>query len=513
MSRRRKTLIALGIMLGVAILVPVIRHYQLRAATEAYIAQLKAQGEPMELPQVIPPPVPPDQNGADTFRRAAALIDADTHLGYTNYAYGMGMIAAGKAMVRWWQPDIRDSDGTNSWESVEAAVDQNTQSFALLQQIIARPDFDFHIKYEKGVTDLDFTNLYLPESKRAAQWLETAAICGLRRGDTASAVENLHAMLALSKALRDERLVISELVRIAIANIALTVNWEVLQSTNVTDGQLAELQNDWMGLDFVRGEENALEMERLMGCMNADKWRNCGLELQHFLEPDVSAPGFFDQGATALRRVNIATKVLLWRYWWSYPDELQMLKGYQLSLAATHSAETNGSFLKPIEDQKKELEILRIGAFGSGWEVMFGQDMDMHRMLSASVTPLSFVLNRVMMAETTKQVVVAATALKRYQLKHGTYPPDLNSLVPEFLPKVPLDPVDGCPLRYRRNADGTFLLYSVGENGQDDGGNPALEKNFKSSIYYWQIPHALDWVWPQPASPAEIQNYYAHPPK
>ena len=48
--------------------------------------------------------------------------------------------------------------------------------------------------------------------------------------------------------------------------------------------------------------------------------------------------------------------------------------------------------------------------------------------------------------------------------------------MPEFVPKVPLDPVDGQPLRYRRNADGTFLLYSVGENGKDDGGNPALNK-------------------------------------
>ena len=67
MSLRRKILIAAGIVLGLAILVPVIHHYQLRAATEAYIAQLKAQGEPMELAQVIPPPVPPEQNGARHF--------------------------------------------------------------------------------------------------------------------------------------------------------------------------------------------------------------------------------------------------------------------------------------------------------------------------------------------------------------------------------------------------------------------------------------------------------------
>ena len=68
--------------------------------------------------------------------------------------------------------------------------------------------------------------------------------------------------------------------------------------------------------------------------------------------------------------------------------------------------------------------------------------------------------------------------------------------------------MDGQPLRYRRNADGNFPLYSVGENGVDDGGNPALESGVTSSSYAWQNPHALDWVWPQPATVAEIQKYY-----
>jgi len=125
----------------------------------------------------------------------------------------------------------------------------------------------------------------------------------------------------------------------------------------------------------------------------------------------------------------------------------------------------------------------------------------------------SIVTWKVMQAELAKNVAVTAIALKRYQLKHVNYPPNLNSLVPEFLPSVPLDPVDGQPLRYRRNADGTFLLYSVGENGKDDGGNPSLEPGVESSSYYWQNPHALDWVWPQPATEVEIQNFYAHSPK
>ncbi len=96
-----------------AILIPVIHHYQLRAATEAYIAQLKAQGEPMELAQVIPPTVPPDQNSADTFRKAVALLDADQGFLGTNYGVDcMRMVAPGKAMLRWQQPDVQSYDGS-----------------------------------------------------------------------------------------------------------------------------------------------------------------------------------------------------------------------------------------------------------------------------------------------------------------------------------------------------------------------------------------------------------------
>ena len=129
-------------------------------------------------------------------------------------------------------------------------------------------------------------------------------------------------------------------------------------------------------------------------------------------------------------------------------------------------------------------------------------------MLSESIVTLAGVVRKVMRVEAAKQIVVTAIGLKRYQLKHGNYPPNLDSLVPEFLSVIPTDPVDGKPLNYRLKADGTFLLYSVGENGKDDGGDPSLKKGVESSSFNWQNPHALDWVWPQPATAEEIQKYY-----
>ena len=71
MKARGKIWIAVGIALILAVLTPCIHHYQLRFAVEKYIAELKAKGEPMELAQVIPPPVPPEKNSAPLFWKAS----------------------------------------------------------------------------------------------------------------------------------------------------------------------------------------------------------------------------------------------------------------------------------------------------------------------------------------------------------------------------------------------------------------------------------------------------------
>lgn len=61
-------------------------------------------------------------------------------------------------------------------------------------------------------------------------------------------------------------------------------------------------------------------------------------------------------------------------------------------------------------------------------------------------------------------------ALELFKRRHGTYPPSLEALVPEFRDAVAPDAVSGKPLVYRLEPDGTFVLYSVGYDQTDDGG-------------------------------------------
>jgi hypothetical protein len=99
-----------------------------------------------------------------------------------------------------------------------------------------------------------------------------------------------------------------------------------------------------------------------------------------------------------------------------------------------------------------------------------------------------------------REMSIAAVALRRYRLRHQDWPPSLAALVPEFLSEVPRDWVNGEPLRYRRNNDGTFTLYSVGMDGQDDGGNPEPGQGTARSVF-----QGRDWVWAQPVSAVELE--------
>jgi hypothetical protein len=61
-------------------------------------------------------------------------------------------------------------------------------------------------------------------------------------------------------------------------------------------------------------------------------------------------------------------------------------------------------------------------------------------------------------------------ALRRWQLSHRGAPRDLASIVKSAgLESVPIDPYEGKPTRLT-TCDGQPVIYSVGRDGQDDGG-------------------------------------------
>jgi hypothetical protein len=88
--------------------------------------------------------------------------------------------------------------------------------------------------------------------------------------------------------------------------------------------------------------------------------------------------------------------------------------------------------------------------------------------------------------------IVATLAVERYRLAHDHWPDSLGDLVPAQLRDVPTDPFDGKPLRYLQ-LDGGVVIYSVGPDGQDDGGtidrkNPNRDGT-DIGFRLWDVPH------------------------
>jgi hypothetical protein len=82
--------------------------------------------------------------------------------------------------------------------------------------------------------------------------------------------------------------------------------------------------------------------------------------------------------------------------------------------------------------------------------------------------------------------VQIACALERYHLAHGEYPETLDALMPQFIEDIPHDIIGGQPLHYRRTDGGKFILYSVGWNEMDDGGQVSVDR--EKGDWVWQYP-------------------------
>lgn len=71
---------------------------------------------------------------------------------------------------------------------------------------------------------------------------------------------------------------------------------------------------------------------------------------------------------------------------------------------------------------------------------------------------------------------IAATrillAVQEYQRRHGEFPEKADDLLPDILDRIPEDPFSDTsqPMKYRRDAVDRAIVWSVWQNGVDDGG-------------------------------------------
>ena len=466
---------------------------------EAYKDTLRAQGEKLGLGEVAPPPVPPEQNG----RAAAESAFSSLSSGEIDPPYTMWMVAPGKAMIGWVQAKACGSDFTNTWDDFAAAIAIDAPAIDFLRQAAEKPKLDFGLDYQKGPS---MSISHLASFKRSAQAVVAATTLDLHNSDTASAVTNLCVLLHLIKANEDENILISHLVRIAMVSIAVSSTWDCLQATNITDGQLDSRRNSWAVLHFIQSAEEAMLMERAMSLVMVKCARESSSYFDGITRGTYASGGPGPAGfAGSLDQIRESFGKTMWRASWSYSQELDVLRSDQITLETLRAMQTNQLWKAQYDAMQSKLTKLQFTYPGQALcQKLDIPDFD-------GLLGIGYAGNVILKAiriEAARRVVITAIALKRYQLKHGNLPDNLTELTPDILPAVLLDPIDGIPLRYRKNNDGTYLLYSIGQDGVDNGGDASIDVTGKPSNFYWQNAHSRDWVWPQPATAAEIKKYW-----
>jgi hypothetical protein len=528
-------------------------HIRGRIELNRYIAQMCARGEKFTISELAPIPAPPDENGAGMFM-GAGFPQSD--LLSRRLAPSMRFIAAGTAIpaasLRAWSvsgesdilpttniarfagPNVaisaastnvqvgraRDQTvvsgrGQRIWKTVTAddlanELAPHSNSLAQVRAALAYPQLDYGLDYSQG---FNVSYSHLPREKTASQWLRAASFSALQATNLDAALENLVALAALSHATTNDALMIGQLVRMAILHITVAAIWEALQVDGWNDAQLARLQAALASNDFVSAMTRTFEMERAMGAMTIDRAAADSAETRAFLETDMewsppSLPENAEEAMEPLRNMlkngaaafNRFIYFPAWRFAWKEQDKLYCMQYWQ-SL---------------IDDGRRQASRRHRVPNPTRTDADMAVD-DTFRLRSGSqYNRLRFVfsdllvgagekgLDRAVTAEAAQQLAVSAIAIRRYEVANGKVPGSLDELAPKFLLAVPLDPFDDKPLRYKRNQDGSFTLYSIGANRKDDGGDASPPMNRGRPNFAFNM---RDIVWPRAATAEQLEKF------
>lgn len=329
---------------------------------------------------------------------------------------------------------------------------------------------------------------------RVLAWLSVAAKDEVQRGNRTGAVERISQLMSFSKRLACSKDRTSSHDQIRLLGRSLDVSWKVLHTDGWTDAELSLFQQTWSDPFLLDDVLLAAEVERAQQLRDIDRRQSSLAAWWRFVCINVSDREDDEEESFPLRLLGDALGIVdgIWYLTKVNVEEMHLLERWQTRLEnARHAVRTRAACDLPHQPMPFA---------GLGDELNLGSDGNIDLVVA-------------MMMETRREMTVAAIALKRYQLRHGNRPPSLTALVPEFLPDLPHDFMDGQSLRYRPIDDSNFLLYSVGKNCKDDGGDPkpSQERRPEEGIFF-QNPWSKMWqgrdaVWPRAATAEEIETW------
>jgi hypothetical protein len=427
----------------------------------------------------------------------------------------MEAVGADAAIVVWKReklaPDLRvypwePSQGDDLWPALREVLGENRGKLDAACAAALGGPIRFSLQASHGSAML---LRHVAVVKCLSQVLGTRAVLDLHDGDRDAAWTNVLASARLVTAWQVEPADVSQMVRFGCVSLAYATTWQALQAPGWTDDRLAALQHEWESVDLLKALPETAAFSR------ASTAATCQWERGEPLPSSLGTRGM----RYSLRDMWYAFinrwRRVGYRHQGSYEDERALLLHYRDRELELRRAVQCASW----QEMRQLPGVTNFVPFVSKNRSRVQAMLNLRQIGVAMQRGGQSFLGRAAEAEARRRLLVTAIALERYRGRHGSYPQALEQLVPELLPQPPKDFMDGQPLRYQPAADGHFVLYSVGLDCVDNGGEmrrpgrrgrglpgelDGIDAFGGPGGRGWGGAQGTDLVWPRPASSAEV---------
>jgi len=343
---------------------------------------------------------------------------------------------------------------------------------------------------------------YLAELKRMTAMLWADAHAAISANDSDRLERNIAAMFGMAEQSREGAYLISDLVGVSIAELAMqTVREAIVSEPGWLDDDALRRIAHRVGAFPADGRVIRLDGERLfmddfLQRFYTDDGNGGGLptyEGMRLLESLSDGPQtdwFPDAADRLFGPVSIAT----------FADRRELKEEYDRLIGLTIAENQTPLWKRGLSVIDQEMESL-------SYDFLRRQRF---MILYALLPSFNHALLQAEFFETARAATTGAIAAELHRRRSGQWPATWSDVVLDLLPAPPIDRFTGEPLRLRV-VDGSLRIYSVGADKDDDAGAPTVDSEgnvMNDAARRWRpgrADEAADWDWvlfpPGPVDP------------
>ena len=427
------------------------------------LAELRRNGEPTEPHELVHPPIPTENDAAVDLLAAAALLDK-----------------TGAALEAYGRIEFDGPLGAADRATVAALVEGERDVLGKIRDARGKRDADWRIPYQSPVISTLLP--HLNDQRTLANLSRAAATHERLGGNDAAAVEHLRDVLAMGDATDSQPFMVAHLVAVGVRAVAsdglgrmapdLSIRTGAGDASGSEGGATPRQVRDAIRelLDEGRSEAGlraALRGERVLQLDTTRLLADRKLDLNAI---SGGAPG----GRRGIGAPPLPRGMIL--------GDARMM------------AVQVGDLLKAYEEAP---DYQAFKANAPGMPAPLVKSRMMHVVASILMPSYDRFVLQQFRSRADRRLAAVALALRLYAADHdGQYPPALDDLVPAYLPAVPKDPFapgGDKPLLYSHADPAAPTVYSVGENGADDGGSltPTRKRSGAGTFSRWETLDAV----------------------